>query len=264
MSTVQEEQKVVAFKLNNEYYGLDVHQINEVFTPSSITSIPQSSEHTAGVINYRGEIVTVIDLKTRLSIKKEKIKSDYDTLLDEEEGERIYVIIVKSGSSVVGLLVDYVEAVISIPQEKIQSTLDLISGKEQAAYLQGVARTDFGLTILLSLEAILSEYDILDASQLQQLRDKIMAESGADDEIVVDSGSIVNLDKDDIDDYTSQRTSFKKVEDTGAGFGDSPLDLEKLTKSELLKIAIEMNISDVSTRSTKSEIIKKIDKQLGN
>ncbi len=264
MSTLQEEQKFVAFKLNNEYYAIDVHQINEVFTPSSITEIPQAPEHTAGVINYRGEIVTVIDLKKRLSITDMTTRDDYDQLLEDEES-RIYVVIVKSGGSIVGLLVDYVEAVISIATDKIQSTIDLISSKEQAAYLQGVARTDYGLTVLLSLEVLLSEYDILDASQLQTLREKIMKESGDADEVVVDTRSIVDLDKDDIDEYTQANASkFKKVDSVDTGFADSPLDLKKLTKSELLKIAIEMNISDVTTRSSKADIISKINKQLGN
>ncbi|MCY3413629.1 MAG: chemotaxis protein CheW [Candidatus Heimdallarchaeota archaeon] len=265
MSAQTEEAKFVAFKLNNEFYALDVHQVTEVFTPSSITEIPQAPAHTAGVINYRGEIVTVVDLKKRLSIKQQKIASEYDTLLDDEES-RLYVIIVKSGSSVVGLLVDYVEAVIGIQEDKIRSAIDLISGKEQTSFLKGVARTDYGLTVLLSLDMILSEYDILDSATLQQLRDK-MADETDSGEVVIDSGSIVDLDDhDDIDEYADDETpEFTKIDDDGAtGFGDSPLDLDSLTKSELLKIAIEMNISDVTTRSTKNEIIDKINKQLGN
>ena len=72
----------------------------------------------------------------------------------------LYVIIVKQGDASIGLLVDHVESVIGIDSEKIQSGIDLISGTEQASFLTGIAQTDMGLVILLSIEALLSEYDI--------------------------------------------------------------------------------------------------------
>lgn len=267
----QEERKFVSFKLNDEYYAIDVKMVNEVFTPSSVTVIPQSEDFVAGVINYRGEIVSVIDLKIRLQIEeKKKVESDYDTLLDDDE-DRIYVIIVKSGASIVGLLVDYVEAVISISGNKIKSTLDLISGKEKTTFLEGVAETEYGLTVLLALDILLSDYDIKDSKALQQLRDKIMKEKAESEEVVIESASIVDLEKDDIDQYeekTASEPKFKKITEksisTGSDFGGSPLDLNSLTKSELIKIAIEMNISNVTTKSTKQEIIDKINTQLGN
>lgn len=266
----QEERKFVSFKLNDEYYAIDVKMVNEVFTPSSVTVIPQSEDFVAGVINYRGEIVSVIDLKIRLQIEeKKKVERDYDTLLDDED--RIYVIIVKSGASIVGLLVDYVEAVISISGNKIKSTLDLISGKEKTTFLEGVAETEYGLTVLLALDILLSDYDIKDSKALQQLRDKIMKEKAESEEVVIESASIVDLEKDDIDKYeekTASEPKFKKITEksisTGSDFGGSPLDLNSLTKSELIKIAIEMNISNVTTKSTKQEIIDKINTQLGN
>lgn len=266
----QEERKFVSFKLNDEYYAIDVKMVNEVFTPSSVTVIPQSEDFVAGVINYRGEIVSVIDLKIRLQIEeKKKVERDYDTLLDDED--RIYVIIVKSGASIVGLLVDYVEAVISISGNKIKSTLDLISGKEKTTFLEGVAETEYGLTVLLALDILLSDYDIKDSKALQQLRDKIMKETAESEEVVIESASIVDLEKDDIDQYeekTASEPKFKKITEksisTGSDFGGSPLDLNSLTKSELIKIAIEMNISNVTTKSTKQEIIDKINTQLGN
>lgn len=266
----QEERKFVSFKLNDEYYAIDVKMVNEVFTPSSVTVIPQSEDFVAGVINYRGEIVSVIDLKIRLQIEeKKKVERDYDTLLDDED--RIYVIIVKSGASIVGLLVDYVEAVISISGNKIKSTLDLISGKEKTTFLEGVAETEYGLTVLLALDILLSDYDIKDSKALQQLRDKIMKETAESEEVVIESASIVDLEKDDIDQYeekTASEPKFKKITEksisTGSDFGGSALDLNSLTKSELIKIAIEMNISNVTTKSTKQEIIDKINTQLGN
>ena len=67
--TTQQDKKFVAFKLGNEFYAIDVQQVQEVFIPSSITAIPQAGQHVAGVINYRGTILTVIDLKQRLLVR---------------------------------------------------------------------------------------------------------------------------------------------------------------------------------------------------
>ena len=259
MSVTTQDMKYVAFQLENEYYAIDVQRVQEVFVPTSITPIPQSSEHIAGVINYRGSILTVVDIKKRLLIKpKAKKKSSVDEFGDEDE-DRLYVIITKTGDSPVGLLVDSVESVISISQENVRQTLELISGKN-SAFMSGVARTDLGLTIILQIETILSEYDIKEAEKLAQLRldtQKILGES-EDDELVV--SSLVDLDEDDLSaaDKTSD-ARFKKVDVDSSG----GLDLNNLSKAELLKIAIEMDIPDVNTKTSKNDLLSKIQEKMG-
>lgn len=257
MSTIQ-EQKFVSFKLNNEYFGLGVFSVTEVFTTASITEIPQAPDYVAGVINYRGSIVTCIDLKKRLLIEDVKVEDDYEDLLEEDES-RYYVIIVKAQNASIGLLVDYVEAVIGIEESKIQSGIDLITGSVKAAFLAGIAQVDLGLIILLSLEALLSEYDISEIEKFAELREKLAPKD--EDEIVVESEAIVDLEKDDITDWESQKPEqFTKIDDQS--ITDGELDLEILTKAELLKIAIEMKIDGISTRSTKNDIIAAIQTKL--
>ncbi|MHA2502476.1 MAG: chemotaxis protein CheW [Candidatus Kariarchaeaceae archaeon] len=257
--TLEEEKKYVAFRLENEFYAIDVQRVNEVFVPTgSITPIPNAPSHVAGVINFRGSIVSVIDLKNRLSITSTRTQQD----LDED---RVYVIIVRSGDSTIGLQVDYVESVISISKGNVQSTLDLISDAVKTAFLEGVARTDLGLTVLLSLDTILSEYDAKEVEKLAQIRERLSTEQETD-EVVVTNEALVDLDKDDIDEYEAVASSgveFKEVNPSGSDIGSSPLDLNSLSKAELLQIAMDLEIENVSTKSLKQELVDAINKKMG-
>lgn len=263
MSVTTQDQKYVAFRLADEFYCVDVHRVNEVYVPTgSITPIPNSPDHVAGVINFRGSIVSVIDLRNRLRLK-DKIKSSSGI---EDDEDRIYVIIVKNGGSTIGLLVDYVESVITISQDNIQSTLDLISDKEKTAFLDGIARTDLGLTILLNLETILSDYDASEVEKLAQIRETLSKEQESD-EVVVTNETLVDLDEDDIDEYEQSSKAglqFKEVESDDVDVGSSPLDLNLLSKAELLQIAMDLEIDEVSSKSKKAEIIDAVNKKMGN
>ena len=251
-----EERKFVAFRLGTEYFSIDVQRVQEVFIPSSITQIPQTKEFVAGVINFRGVIVTVIDLRERLAVEGTSQLGD-----DEDDEDRLYVIIVNFGDATVGLLVDYVEAVITISNEAIQSSFDLISDEARTAFLSGIARTDLGLVVILELDTILSEYDLSEIEKLTKLREELRGAEGVSDEVVVTGEQLVDFDKDDLSE--ADTASFKKVEAAPSDVGSSPLDLASLTKAELLKIAVEMEISEVSTRSSKSTIIEKIQEKMG-
>jgi purine-binding chemotaxis protein CheW len=258
--TTQQDKKFVAFKLGNEFYAVDVQQVQEVFIPSSITAIPQAGQHVAGVINYRGAILTVIDLKGRLLIQEAGTPSRGEFQDDED---RLYTLIIKSGDTTVGILVDYVESVIGISDENVKSTLDLISSNVQSKFLAGVARTELGLTIILSINTILLEYDIKEAEKLAKMNLDAKKILGEEEELVVSTESMSDFSTDDLSHTDGMvEAQFKKV-DVGSDVGKSPLDLESLTKSELLKIAIEMEIDDVSARSNKAQIIDKINEKMG-
>jgi len=260
--TTQNQNKYVAFRLENEFYSIDVHRVSEVFVPTgSITPIPNSPDHVAGVINFRGSIVSVIDLKKRLSIApRPKKKKDED--LDDD---RIYVIIVNNGDSTIGLKVDYVESVLTIGQDNIQSTLDLISNTQKTAFMDGVARTDLGLTIILSLNTILSDYDAKEVEKLAQVRELLSVEQDSD-EIVVTNETLLDLENDDISEYeriNQSEPDFKEVSSSDVEVGSSPLDLNLLSKAELIKIAMDLEIDSVNTKSTKAELVDAINNKMG-
>lgn len=278
-SQLQDITKLVAFQLNDEYYSIDVHKVKEVFVPEAITPIPQADEYTAGVINFRGTIVTVIDLKKRLKIKS-KAKEGYNA-------DRNYILIVEINKSTIGILVDYVEAVISVPQTNIQESIEMISEKSKSAFIEGIAQTDLGLVIILALDVIFTEYDLSELEKLAAAREQISAQRGdIGDEITVTSQDMDTVstmtdfsidDLDEAEDVIIGDEGFKRVPASKPAqspkkqaakkeadeFGDSPLDLNQLTKAELLRIAVEMGIDSVSTKSKKDELISAIQKQMG-
>jgi hypothetical protein len=181
----------------------------------------------------------------------------------DDDEDRLYALIIKSGDTTVGILVDYVESVIGISDENVKSTLDLISGSVQSKFLAGVARTELGLTIILAINTILLEYDIKEAEKLAQMNLDAKKILGEEEELVVSTESMSSFESDDLSHTDGMvEAQFKKV-DVGSDIGKSPLDLESLTKSELLKIAIEMEIDDVSARSNKTQIIEKIQEKMG-
>jgi purine-binding chemotaxis protein CheW len=287
MSTSQamEQKKIVTFLLNDEFYGIEVNYIREVFVPESITPIPKTDDYVAGVINFRGLIVTVIDLKRRLLIEeRDRKRRDFT-----DDDLRNYVLIVNIGKNTVGLLVDYVEAVLNINTSQIQSSVDMLSRDAQSDFISGIVKSDLGLIILVKLESIFSDFDIKELQKLASAR----AEMGLSDKEEVkltgkeidsmSSKSMTDFSLDDLsddDDVIIDDTKFTKVSKPKAEpqksrietktekssvdeFGDSPLDLAKLTKAELLRIAIEMGIDTVSTKSTKDELITAINSQMG-
>jgi len=276
MSTaqMQGQRKLVAFLLNEEYFAIDVHDVKEVFVPDTITPIPQAGDYTAGVINYRGLVVTVIDLKRRLLVEEQRKKRrEY---LDDDE--RNYILMVTIGKTTVGLLVDYVEAVITVSDENIQTSVEGISTSQSSTFIEGIVKTDIGLVVLLKTQGIFSDFDLKELEKLASIRSTI---SATDDEIsltgkeidkvnTLEDFSIDDLSDDDVlisDKGIVSPSSSRSLEPTAPSkedeFGSSPLDLSALTKPELLKIAYEMGIDSVTTKTKKGKLIDLIQKKMG-
>ncbi len=299
MSTAQttKQKKLVTFLLNDEYFAFDVHNVQEVFVPETITPIPQAPDYIAGVINFRGQIISTIDLKRRLLIEEtRKPKRTYD------EDDRNYVLMVNVGKSLVGLLVDYVEAVITVDEKDIQESLTLLSKEQTTPFIEGVVQTDLGIVIILTLQVILSEYEVSQLEKLAAVREQVLSKEietsdevtvtndeidrisskdklGADfsiddladdEDIIVDDQGMKVVKKEEPKSVTSTKPAKKAKKEAPAKkpaeedqFGESPLDLHSLTKAELIRIAIEMGIENVSTRSNKDELVKKIQEHMG-
>ena len=109
----------------------------------------------------------------------------------------------------------------------------------------------------------MSEYDLKEAEKLAQMHLDAKKILGEEEELVVSTDSLTDYSDDDLSHTDGMvEAQFKKVNVAGE-VGKSPLDLDSLTKSELLKIAIEMEIDDVSARSNKQQIIEKINNKMG-
>lgn len=139
--------KAVIFQLKDEEYGVDVHQVQSIERMIHITRVPKMPDFVKGVINLRGVVTPIIDLKERFSIET----SDYT--------ESTRIIIVQVDDKEVGLIVDSANDVIDIPTEKIEQPPEVV-GKIESDYIRGVAKLDDRLLILLNLNKVLNAEEL--------------------------------------------------------------------------------------------------------
>ena len=134
----------VTFKLENETYGINVMQVQEVLRVSEIAPVPGAPDYVIGIINLRGNVVTVVDTRRRFG------------LLSKELDDSSRIVIIETEEQVVGILVDSVAEVIEIPASQIE-TAPNVGTEESSKYILGVTSRDGELFILVDLNKFLSE-----------------------------------------------------------------------------------------------------------
>ena len=137
------EVQMVAFKLEKEEFAIDIQQVREVLKMSRVTPLPQSAYYIEGVINLRGEVIPVIDLRKRFELHQ------------EDRGEQTRIIIVEIDNNDVGLIVDSVTEVLRFSAAAIQPPPTHIAGT-RTDLIRGVGKLDERLLIILNLEKILT------------------------------------------------------------------------------------------------------------
>jgi len=141
------EVKVIVFRLQDEEYGVEVQQVKAIEKLEHITRVPRTPKFVKGVINLRGVVTPIIDLRKRFDLE------------ESEYSDSTRTIIVAVGDLEVGLIVDAANDVIDIPVDAIEPPPEVVGGVE-AAYLRGVAKLDNRLLILLNLDKVLSTEEI--------------------------------------------------------------------------------------------------------
>ena len=134
--------RVLVFSLGGESYGVDIRDTREVIRPKQITSVPGTPAFIVGVMNLRGEIISIVDVRHFFDLK------------DIEKNRDMRVIITDAAGSSVGVMVDKVEDTIDIEEDAIQPPLATIKGK-LAEYTKGQVNTGGEILILLDLGKIL-------------------------------------------------------------------------------------------------------------
>ncbi len=137
--------KHVTFFLENEEYGLPISQVQEINRVAEITRVPNAPEHVMGVINLRGKIVPVIELKKRLSLGETDI------------GKESRIVIIEYGSKVLGMLVDMVAQVMDVSSAQIEEAPEEVQTQEN--FVKGVGKFGERMVILLDLEKVISKED---------------------------------------------------------------------------------------------------------
>jgi len=150
-----EELKVIVFGLLNEEYGIEVDKVRTIERMSPITRVPKIPAFIKGVINLRGIVVPVIDLRGRFN------------LAETEATEHTRIIVVAVNEMEVGFIVDSANDVIDIDTDTIDTPPEIVGGI-QAKYLDGIAKIgDDRLLIMLNLSEVLNKSEIIQIEQLE-------------------------------------------------------------------------------------------------
>jgi purine-binding chemotaxis protein CheW len=143
MTLEAKEVKVIVFQLQDEEYGIPVHQVRSIEKMQHITRVPRTAPFVKGVINLRGVVTPIIDLRVRFELEEQAYT------------DSTRIIIVALDHMEVGLIVDAANDVIDIPVSFIEPRPEVV-GNVEVEYITGVAKVDKRLIILLNLEKVLT------------------------------------------------------------------------------------------------------------
>lgn len=140
------DEQVVSFKLGEGLYGIDINTVREIITWSPVTKVPRMPEYIKGLINLRGSIIPVVDLRKRFRLEKAEV------------GRETRVVVVENNNVNVGLVVDAVSEVRHVSADAMVGTADIVANVLMD-FIRGVAQISDQLVILLDVDSILKFED---------------------------------------------------------------------------------------------------------
>lgn len=145
------EGKYLAFKLSKEEYGIKIRKIREIIGMLAITPVPQTPIFVRGVINLRGQVIPVVDLRLKFGMEELEYTERTSIIVVETKGH--------SGPIPIGVVVDSVSEVISIKQEDIEDAPSF-GTKLNTEFIHGLAKLNGGIKILLDIDRVLSAEEL--------------------------------------------------------------------------------------------------------
>jgi purine-binding chemotaxis protein CheW len=139
--------KYLTFSLAGEEYGIGILKIKEIIGMMPITPVPQAGDYVKGVINLRGKVIPVIDLRLRFDVKVTAFTDRTCIVVVELDG--------KNGTILMGLVVDSVSEVLNIKEADIEDT-PLLGTQVDTTYILGMAKTEGGVKILLDIDQVVN------------------------------------------------------------------------------------------------------------
>ena len=152
--------QMVGFVVAEEFFGVDILMVREIIKDAAITPIPDAPEFIEGVINLRGNIIPIIDLRKRLKLSDAKGQKE----------ARTWILILDIGGRVTGFVVDRVTRVIKVPTGMIKPPPELVVSGLNSDYIRGVCKQDQQLLAILDFNRILlvDEFKRLSAERKQK------------------------------------------------------------------------------------------------
>ncbi len=150
-SLTEREGKYLTFTLAEEEYGIGILKIKEIIGMMPITSVPKTPEFVKGVINLRGKVIPVIDLRLRFGMEELDYTERTCIIVVEIEGQ--------TGIILIGIVVDAVSEVLNIKGEDMENT-PTFGGNLDTQYILGMAKMEGGVKILLDIDRVLNTEEL--------------------------------------------------------------------------------------------------------
>jgi purine-binding chemotaxis protein CheW len=145
--------QLVTFRIDEEEFGVDILRVQEIIRMMGITKVPKAPDFVEGVINLRGNVIPILDLRKRFRLEPR-----------EHDGQT-RIIVIEIDNLVVGFIVDSVSEVLRIPENTVEPPPSVVSGLD-SEYISGVGKLDDRLLILLDLNKLLSREETEVLSQV--------------------------------------------------------------------------------------------------
>jgi purine-binding chemotaxis protein CheW len=139
--------QLVTFTISNEEFGLDILKVHEIIRTMEITKVPRAPDFVEGVINLRGKVIPIIDLRKRFGMDSKPHDS------------QTRIIVVEINAMIVGFVVDSVSEVLRIPSNTVEPPPPIVSGID-SEYISGVGKLENRLLILIDLNRLLSTTEL--------------------------------------------------------------------------------------------------------
>ncbi len=142
-----QKDKYLTFRISNEDYAIEIRHVTEIIGIQRITEVPDTPHYVRGIINLRGKVIPVIDVRTRFNLP------------GKEYGDRTCIIVVNLNDSATGLIVDEVSEVLSILEKNIDPPPTTNKGAK-SRYINGIGKINDQVKIILNIDHILNDSDI--------------------------------------------------------------------------------------------------------
>jgi purine-binding chemotaxis protein CheW len=156
--------QVVSFRLGSEEYGVDIAQVQEIIRLVEITHVPRAPRFMEGVINLRGQLIPIIDLRTRFGMSRVPATKSTRIVVTEIATKRV------------GMVVDSVSEVLNIPTDHVEEAPDMVAGAG-TEYIAGVGKINDRLIIMLELAMVISNQEKQELAGIESLE---AAQAGAE------------------------------------------------------------------------------------
>ncbi len=155
LKTKATEGKFLTFFLNDEVYGIEILKVREIIGLMDITNVPQTPDYMTGVINLRGKVIPVIDLRLKFSMP------------EEEHTQETCTIVVEVDNTSIGIIVDRVSEVMEIKGDEIEGAPQFGQGID-TNFIMGLGKTKETIVILLDIAKVLSAEELAMAEELAE------------------------------------------------------------------------------------------------